>query len=57
MFQDLNDILIVFYERTEIKQQQKQQQNHNQSFTKRIYLSNNYNRHAKTYKKQYKDLL
>lgn len=51
MFQDLNDIIIVFYERTEIKQNQ----NHNQTqSTKKVYLGN---KHAKTYKKQFKDLL
>jgi hypothetical protein len=50
MFQDLNDIIIVFYERTEIKQ--KQIQNH--IFTKKVYLGN---KHTKTYKKQYKDLI
>ena len=50
MFQDLNDIIIVFYERTEIKQNQIQ--NHN--FTKKVYLGN---KHTKTYKKQYKDLM
>ena len=52
MFQDLNDIIIVFYERTEIKQNQNQNQNH--IFTKKVYLGN---KHTKTYKKQYKDLV
>ena len=52
MFQDLNDIIIVFYERTEIKQNQIQ--NHNHNFTKKVYLGN---KHTKTHKKQYKDLI
>jgi hypothetical protein len=52
MFQDLNDIIIVFYERTEIKQNQNH--NQNQNCTKKVYLGN---KHAKTYKKQFKDLL
>ena len=50
MFQDLNDIIIVFYERTEIRHNQLQ----NHSFTKKVYLGN---KHTKTYKKQYKDLV
>lgn len=52
MFQDLNDIIIVLYERTEIKQKQGQNQNQNQNCTKKVYLGN---KHAKTYKKQFKD--
>ena len=53
MFQDLNDILIVFYERTEIKN--NNQNSNNQNYSKKVYLSNQ--RHNKTYKKQYKDLI
>ena len=57
MFQDLNDILIVFYERTEIKNNQHINQHNNHNSTKRVYLNNIHNKHSKTYKKQYKDLL
>jgi hypothetical protein len=56
MFQDLNDILIVFYERTEVKNNQYNNHNNHNS-TKRVYLNNIHNKHSKTFKKQYKDLL
>ena len=56
MFQDLNDILIVFYERTEIKNNQHINQHNNHNSTKRVYLNNIHNKHSKTYKKQYKEM-
>ena len=54
MFQDLNDILIVFYEKTEIKKNQSHSHSQSQSQTKKVYLAN---KHVKTYKKQFKDYM
>jgi hypothetical protein len=48
MFQDLNDLFIIFYEKT------KEKQNENHSITKKILLKSHYS-HKKTIRKQYKD--
>lgn len=49
-FQDLNELIIVFYENSDLKSSQ------NHSVTKKIYLrGNNMNSHKKTIKKQYKE--
>jgi hypothetical protein len=52
MFHDLNDLIFVFYE----KSNELKEQNPN-NITKKIYLrhSSNYSSHKKTIKKQYKD--
>ena len=53
MFQDLNNLLIIFYENEKIKTQQKKSEN---GKTKRIYLSSNtsLSTHSKTLKKKLK---
>jgi hypothetical protein len=49
-FQDLNELIIVFYENSELKTKS------NHSITKKIYLRGNIiNNHKKTIKKQYKE--
>lgn len=47
-FQDLNELIIIFYENPELKS------NNNNSITKKIYLRSITN-HKKTTKKQYKE--
>ena len=54
MFQDLNDIIIVFYERTVLKNIST---NTNNNCSKKVYINNNSQKHNKTYRKQYKDLI
>ena len=50
MFQDLNDILIIFYE----EDKNSVNMSKPKTYTKKIYLNNNCN-HKKTIKKQYKE--
>ena len=55
MFQDLNNLIIIFYENEKIKMQQQKSENGNGK-TKRIYLSSNasLSSHNKTLKKKLK---
>ena len=56
MFQDLNNLIIIFYENEKIKMHQQQKSENGNGKTKRIYLSSNasLSSHNKTLKKKLK---
>lgn len=54
MFQDLNDLIFIFYEKTKYNHNDQNNQNNSYNITKKIKL--HISRNKKTIRKQYKDL-